>query len=201
MGAASSSDKRGTSQGGQTSTRSRKAKIALFLVPIAAAAVLLLAYALARAFRYDQAFFAPEYQVRYGEIGNLLSDLEQALRTGDRDLLAAVRGIRGTPGAFVANDNLRFSTFLDKQGEYLNYLFYDITNYWRYHEPVRKVDGRYVVAPLDFYYFMDSGRWLEIWGPIATLWWLVLVVANSTSWFYRTMERVRRQLFSPLDLR
>ena len=178
--------------------RNRRAVVALFLLPLAIAAALLLYYAVARGFRYDEAFFTPEYLERYGNIGGLLDDLERALQTGDRELLAGVRGTRGKPRSFTPNPAMRFGVLLEKKGEYLNYLYYDATNYRRYHEPVRQVDGRYVVAQLDLYYFMDSGRWLEVWGPIAMLWWLVLLVATGSSWLYRTMERVRRQLFTPL---
>jgi len=183
----------------RTLLRSQRAVFLLFLLPIAVATLLLLYYAMARGLRYDEAFFSPEYQARYNDIAGLLDDLERALRTGDQELLAAVRGTRGMPRSFAANPNVRFSVFLDKQGEYLNYLYFDTTNYRRYHEPVRQVDGRYVVAPLDLYYFMDSGRWLQVWGPLAVLWWLVLIIATGGSRFYRTMERVRRQLSEPLE--
>jgi hypothetical protein len=179
--------------------KNRRAVVALFLLPLAIAAALLLYYAVAQEFRYEEAFFTPEYLERYGKIGGLLDDLERALHTGDRELLAGARGTRGTPRSFSANPNVRFAVLLGKEGEYLNYLYYDTTNFRRYHEPVRQVDGRYVVAQLDLYYFMDSGRWLEVWGPIAMLWWLVLLVATGSSWLYRTMERVRRQLFAPLE--
>lgn len=169
--------------------------LSLALVPLLIAVALLAYHQFAQGMRYDKAYFSQDHLSRYASVANLLGDMELALQNGDADLMAAVRAIRGGPTPVQINPYLKFGVLLDKKGEYFNYLYFDNRNYRRYLKPVRQVDGRYVLAPLDLYYFMDSGRWLYVWGPLAALWWIALTVVSGGMTFHRAMERLRRRMF------
>ncbi len=68
---------------------------------------------------------------------------------------------------------------------YFSYLFMDTRTYLRYAYHVEKVNGRWVVAPPDGYYYLHSGEWMKVFAPLASIWWVVELVVILAGLAYR----------------
>lgn len=169
--------------------------IGLLLLPVLLVGLFLLAGWIIGLVRYNPAYFTEEYQKRYAFPSPLLSDLEDALRSGDGKLLAQLQGTRRIPSDLENMPNLRFLIFTDSQDEYSNFLFMDMKNYRRYIQHLRLVKGRYVRVPEGIYYLADSGSWKRTFGPLAVVYWLILIIFTLGVWIYRSMAEYRQKLF------
>ncbi len=145
--------------------------------------------------RYDPAFFTPEYQERYAFPGAVAVDLEQALKTGDAALLHALTATRAAPPSLQARPQVILALLSSGDEKYLNYLYFDASNYERIVHHIRQVDGRYVVVPEGLYYFYDSGQWKGVFAPLAATWWILVIVFTAGVWFFRYMAETRQRLF------
>lgn len=169
--------------------------IGLMLLPIILAGGFLLVTWISGLARYDPALFTLEYQKRYAVPSPLLEDLEIALRSGDEALMAELQGTRREPANLEALPKIRFLIYWDSSGEYTDYLFMDTKNYMRYLQHLRLVDGRYVRVPDGAYYLADSGRWKSVFGPLAGIYWLLVVLFTLAMWIYRSMSVYRDKMF------
>jgi len=145
--------------------------------------------------RYNPAYFNTDYQRRYASRDTLLANLETALRDGDRALLAEIQGTRSVPDRIKPLPNIRFIIFWNYSGRYSNYLFMDTSNYYRYMQHLKIVNQRYVVIPESFYYYIDSGHWIAVVGPIIAFWWVLVILFTIGVWFYRSMSAYQEKLF------
>jgi hypothetical protein len=143
--------------------------------------------------RYDLAYFAPEYVEKYNTPGSTAKAIETALQNGDRALMAELQGRR--PAAFEAMPNLVFIMLQERTARYNTYLYLNRDTYERYTYHVEKVRGRYVVTPPDAYYYLHSGRWIDIFLPAAIGWWVLDLAALLVVWFYRLSARMREQMY------
>ena len=168
----------------------------LFLLALLAGLALLVGW-VDGVLRYDPAYFDEPYLSRYEAPSPLLADLENALRTGDAALLAELQGTRWPAAQIEKLPNVRFLIYWDDDKEYSDYLFMDMKNYHRYMQHLKAMKGRYVVVPDGLYYAVDSGSWIRTFGPLAVVWWLVLVLFTLGVWFYRWMAAVRAERYGP----
>jgi hypothetical protein len=146
--------------------------------------------------RYKPEYFSEEYISRYQSLNPFLADLETAFHEGDEELMAVLRGTRSTPSFIPPNSNIQYSFLLDQQGDYGNYVFWDIETYVRYVQHIKQVNGRFVVVPDSLYYYVDSGSWLTVFTPLALYWWSFVVIVTIGIWIYRLLAVVRKQLFA-----
>jgi hypothetical protein len=169
--------------------------IGLLLLPVFIAGIyLLIAWILAWT-RYDPAYFSEDYRKRYSSPNDLLVDLETAIRDGDGELLAEVQGTRPAPGKLEKLSDVRFLIYWDGDQKYSNYLFMDMKNFHRYMQHVRLVNGRYVRVPDGAFYLADSGQWKTTFGPLAVIWWLLVILFTLGVWIYRSMAAYRQKMF------
>ncbi|HEY4667880.1 MAG TPA: hypothetical protein VIH26_11300 [Anaerolineales bacterium] len=169
--------------------------IGLLLLPIAVVLVLHGVRAVQEATRYDEAYFTDEYLRRYETPGSVAIDLEQALRHGDSQLMAGLVGTRGGPAPIEPRPSLIYVFLLSVDGDYFQYLYFNADDYNRVVQYVTKVGGRYVASEPDLYFYMDSGRWLGVAGPIATTWWILVTVFTAGVLVYRRMAVSRQEMY------
>jgi hypothetical protein len=167
--------------------------IGLLLLPIAAVLVLQGIRAVQERTRYDDVYFTGDYLSRYETPGSVAIDLEQALRHGDSQLMAELVGTRGGPAPIVPRPSLIYVFLLSVDGDYFQYLYFNADDYNRVVQYVTEVRGRYVASEPDLYFYMDSGRWRGVAGPIAMSWWILVSVFTAGVLVYRRMA-VSRQL-------
>ncbi|MFC2023249.1 hypothetical protein ACFLT5_00760 [Chloroflexota bacterium] len=144
--------------------------------------------------RYDPVYFAAEYLERYDGPDKVARALEAALRTGDGILLAELQGLR-SPSRFKASPAMALVMLLDSSDRYTTYLYLDRGSYERKAHHVEHVDGRWVVAPEDLYYHLNSGRWQLGYLRLAMAWWLMSALALGALWLARRSGRLREWLY------
>lgn len=145
--------------------------------------------------RYAEAYFGPQYQDVYGTPGGVARDWEQALKTGDPTLVVELTGLKDPP-RIQPNPNMTLTILLEiDDAGYYHYLYYDLQTYDRLTQYVKDVRGRYVVAPIDFYFYWDSGQWQGVFTPLAIVWWLVLVVAGVAISLFQVGARARETMY------
>lgn len=140
--------------------------------------------------RYDPAFFAEPYVALYGTPGAAAQALELALQEGDDSLLAELQGLR-RPRRFEANSSISFVELWDRNDWYVTYLYFDELTYQRYLYAFEQVGERWVLAPDDLYYAMRSGRWKELFLPLAAGWWILAGIGLAATWLLRSSRRFR----------
>jgi hypothetical protein len=169
--------------------------LGLLALPLVLAGLALLAGKLQQIRRYDPMYFRPEYTRLYPTPDAVLYGLEIALRDGDQQLMDELLATRRGSQPLAPRPKISFVFLAEPQGEYLEYLFLDLQDYSRVVQYVRPQGNRYIAAEADFYFFMDSGKWLEVAGPLAALWWLVLVVFTAGVYVYRRLALAREAMW------
>jgi hypothetical protein len=168
--------------------------IGLLLLPIAAVLVLQGIRAVQEQTRYDEVYFTGDYLSRYETPGSVAIDLEQALRHGDSQLMAELVGTRSGPAPIVPRPSLIYVFLLSVDGDYFQYLYFTADDYNRVVQYVTEVRGRYVASEPDLYFYMDSGRWRGVAGPIAMSWWILVSVFTGGVLVYRRMAVSRQKM-------
>ena len=168
--------------------------ITLTLLPLIVAGVFVGATKLQGLYRYDPAYFGERYQARYQTPGETARQLEIALGTADQDMLAELQGLR-RPASFHCAPSLMLIMLWNRNAGYSTYMYLDMQTLERYPHYIQRVRGRWVVSPADAYYFLHSGRWLAVLGPLALLWWLVEGVVALMVWVFRVAGRQRARMY------
>ena len=145
-------------------------------------------------FRHDPAYFAPAYFEQYESPGEVVWALETALQSGDEALLAELQALRW-PAEFYDSPSIIFVMLWERTDRYFTYLYFDMQTYERHPHYVEEVKGRWVVAPPDVYYYINSGQWKRVFFPLAIVWWLLSGIAIGAIWVFRASERARTRLF------
>lgn len=169
--------------------------VGLLLLPVVVLVIFLLAGWIDGMLRFHPDYFTPPYLEMYAEPSSILADLEKALRQGDAETLKALEGTRRIPNYIEPMPNVRFIIFWEEKGKYLDYLFMDTRNYHRYMQHIKSFRGRYIRVPEGLYFYVDSGQWISTFGPIAAIWWLLVILFTIGFYIYRSMERFRANLF------
>lgn len=165
--------------------------IGLMLLPILVMLVLFGVKQVMEFSRYDPDYFTEEYLEQYEAPGAIATDLERALREGDMQLMAQLLATRKPPSPLAARPRLIYALLLSVEGDYFQYLYFDASDFTRVVQYVRERDGRYVASEADFYFYIDSGRWRGVAGPIAAAWWSLVVVYTVATYVYRRMAVAR----------
>ena len=168
--------------------------LAILLVPFVALGLLVLAIKAGGLVRYDPAYFAGEYVAEYGSSSVVARALERSLQTGNQALSAELQGLRW-PARFEAADTISFVKLWQRQGRYVTYLYVDMNSYERYPYHLEQIKGRWVVAPEDVRYYLYSGRWKDLFLPLAMAWWILGLGALGFLWLLRNSESLRSRLF------
>jgi len=169
--------------------------VGLLLLPIAVVLVLHGVRAVQELTRYDAFYFTGDYLNRYETPGSVAIDLEQALRHGDSQLMAGLVATRGGPAPIEPRPSLIYVFLLSVDGDYFQYLYFNADDYNRVVQYVTEVGGRYVASEPDLYFYMDSGRWVGVAGPIATTWWILVTVFTGGVLVYRRMAVSRQKMY------
>ncbi len=84
---------------------------------------------------------------------------------------------------------------LDRTGDYFHYLYFNQDDYHREVQFINEENGRYVASEDDLSFYIDSGRWKEVVGPLIATWWVLMIVATGVMYTYRDMARVRESRY------
>ena len=96
--------------------------------------------------------------------------------------------------AFITEEyRARFD--LDRTGDYFHHLYFNQDDYHREVQFIKEENGRYVASEDDLSFYIDSGRWKEVAGPLIATWWVLMIVATGGMYTYRCMERVRESRY------
>ena len=172
-------------------------KIAIWIITLAAIpGILVLIYFLyARlqdSLRYDESYFTPAYLETYHSPGTIARALEGALREGDESLLKELQGLQRDPGNLEPNPNIVLSILIDvDEFGYFHYMFFDFSTYHRSTQHILEVNGRWVSAPDDLYFYWQTGRWWDFFLPPAMIWWVILFLAWLGIELFRYARRIR----------
>ena len=145
--------------------------------------------------RYDDSYFTEEYRARYETPSSVAFALEGALREADPELMTELLGTRPGPGPMEPRPSLIYTFLLDTEGDYFQYLYFNADDYHRLVQYVKAENGRYVASEAGLYFYMDSGRWQQVAGPLIAGWWILVIVATGVLYIYRYMARVRESRY------
>lgn len=140
--------------------------------------------------RYRADYFTDTYLQRYSSPGAVIVALENALRNGELGLWAELQGLR-RPREFGASAQMEVAERLQSSSGYEAYLFYDSARKTRHVFYVNVVQGRWVLAQEDAYFYLHSGRWLRVALPLALIWWLLELAAMLAVWGWGLGLRMR----------
>jgi hypothetical protein len=163
-------------------------------LPLALSALFALVVLALSPFRYRPSYFSQVYVERYPQPGSTALALDQALRTANRELLAELEGLRRTV-PLATSPTLNLTVLLETDSRYHYYLYFDTKTYDRHTYAIEKVKGRWAVAPPDAHFYLCSGRWLRVAGPVAVLWWFLEVTVLLMRWIFRASARYREGMY------
>jgi len=163
-------------------------------LPLLLCALFALAVLALSPLRYEPSYFSEVYAERYPKPGPTALALDQALRTDDWALLAELEGLRWT-APLKTGPTLSLSVLLERDNRYYYYLYFDTKTYGRHVHAIEKVKGRWIVAPPDAHFYLYSGRWLRIAGPLTVFWWLLETTVLLMRWVFRASARYREKLY------
>ena len=99
------------------------------------------------------------------------------------------------PARFETGEDIIFIMLWERDERYISYLYLDMSNYRRYTHYFEQVNGRWVVSPADICYYLDSGRWLVVFAPLAIVWWLVGTMVILVRLVFKLSARLRELQF------
>jgi hypothetical protein len=134
----------------------------------------------------------------YGSPGSVATAIEHAVKDGDFSSYPELTGLRvkGIPPEHNPNLRLMIALKVTDNG-YFQYLFFDVKNNHRTIYQIKKVHGRWVMAPPDAFYFLDSGEWLLFFTPLLTIWWSLIAVVAVAVAVFRIAGHFRDQIYRP----
>ena len=169
--------------------------IGLLLLPIALLVVMFAIKFIQDFTRYDDSYFTEEYLEQYETPSSVAFALEGALRDADEELMKDLLGTNAGPEPMEPRPSLVYVFLLDKVGDYFHYLYFNQDDYHREVQFIKEENGRYVASEDDLYFYIDSGRWQEVAGPLVATWWLLMIVGTGVMYTYRYMARVRESRY------
>ena len=169
--------------------------VGLMLVPFVVVGLLFIYAKIDEMTRYDPAFFTEEFLEKYSSPGPVAIALEPILREGDVDSIRELFGTRRGLIKLEARPDLIFVFLLEADEKYFHYLYFDSSNYNRVLQYIREWNGRYVLSRMDLYYYMDSGQWKVIAGPLAAAWWSLVIVVTAGVFVYRRTRTARMKMY------
>ncbi len=122
-------------------------------------------------------------------------ELEGAPREADEELMAELLGTKAGPDAMEPRPSLVYVFLLDRTGDYFHYLYFNQDDYHRQVQYVKEENGRYVTSEDDLYFYIDSGRWQAVAGPLIVGWWILVILSTGVLYIYRYIVRVRESRY------
>lgn len=169
--------------------------VALALVPLILAGAYGAAMTAQSQSQYNDTYFTSEYQERYPAPGSAAREWEEALQTGNPELVAELTGLKEPP-RIEPNPDVILSILLEvDDAGYYHYLYFNLETYERLTYYIKEVKGRYVVVPEGLYFYWDSGQWLGVVSPVAIVWWLILLIAGVAISLFRVGAQTRETMF------
>lgn len=169
--------------------------VILAFVPLVIAGLYTVAVNIHLQYRYDEQYFTDEYKEHYQSPGSTAIGLEEALKTGNASKYNEITGLKKAVQEVDANPDLIMTILLDvDDAGYFHYLYLDMQTYRRSMAFIKEVSGRWVVVPEDPYYYWDSGRWWDVYLPIAITWWSVLAVVVVGRFLFQVGARSRAEM-------
>ncbi len=144
--------------------------------------------------RYDPAYFSETYVAQHNTPIEVGRALESALQNGDRALLIELQGLRW-PVAFETSPDILWIMLWERTDRYLTYLYFDMQTLEAYPHPLEQVKGRWVVAPRDLYYYVQSGEYKKAFVRLALVWWASGTATIAAVVLFSNSERVRTRLY------
>jgi len=169
--------------------------IGLLALPAVLVALLLLTAQLLCIGRYEPAYFTPKHLEFYDSPAAVLADLERALHQGDQQLMSELLATRRGSRPLEPRPSVEFVFLAGMEGDYLEYLFLDRRDYSRVIQYVRPQGGRYIVSEADFYFYMDSGKWVDVAAPLAASWWILVLLFTAGVYAYRRLALARQAMW------
>jgi hypothetical protein len=169
--------------------------LGLLSIPVVIVGILFVVYFVQGRTRFDPAYFTGDYLALYETPGGVARALEPALRNGDEELMHELLGTKRGPGVMESRESLIFALLYDVDDKYFHYLYFDASDYTRHIQYVKEQGERYIASRPDLYFYMDSGQWQRVAGPIAMTWWVLVIVFTLGVYFYRAMARVREKRY------
>jgi hypothetical protein len=168
--------------------------LAVALFPIFVALLYVIIVRVEALFRYNNRFFTPSYQEIYSAPGPVAIALEQALQSGNYELYNEITALRSSPISLEAQPDVIMTIMLeaDDMG-YYHYIYLDMETLRRSTYYIKEQNNRYIMVPEGPYFYLDSGSWLEVFTPLALVWWLILFVYELGSFFFRLAARIREE--------
>ena len=168
--------------------------VALMLAPLLVIGLYILGMTIYARFRYDQAYFTPEYAQKYYSPGEVARALETVLKEGDEQTYAALSGLRRDPPDLEPQPRISLSILIDvDEQDYFHYLYFNTETFRRSTHFIKEVENRWVVVPEDLYFYFDSGQWTKVVMPIAVTWWILWLVAAVARLLYLAGARTRAE--------
>ncbi len=167
------------------------------ILPLVVAAAFTAAVRMSNADRFDPSYFTPEFVKKYSSADSVVLDLEKALREDDKELMAALQGLR-QPVTYPTGAKMSLERLSPTQNtRYMDALIIDRQTYQARGYHLGLIQGRWVVTPDDAFYYVDSGHWAAAWLPMALIWWLAEAVTILMLLIYYYGARWRREWGSP----
>lgn len=149
----------------------------LLVLPLIGLGIAFGRYVLGSPDRYEARYFTADYLVKFDTPGGTALFLEQALQDGDAQLMRELLATKAEPAPIQARPDLLLYDLRNRSGDYYNYLYTTENRRYRRIEHITFVDGRYLVAEEDLYYTFESGRWPQVFGPLAVTYYVLLLLA------------------------
>ena len=94
-----------------------------------------------------------------------------------------------------ARPDLIYTFMIDLDDVYFHYLYFETRSYRRDMRYVKERDGRFIASETDLYFYMDSGQWRKLAGPLAAIWWILVIVFTTAVYVDRRMAAIRKSMF------
>ena len=169
--------------------------LGLMLVPFIVIASLFLYTAVEEFIRYDPAYFTDAFLDLYDTPGSVAIALEPVLRNGDEVMMAELLGLRRSPQTVEPRPDLILTFMIASDEVYFHYLYFDASDYNRVIQYVKKQDGRYITAEMDLHYYIKSGQWKVVAGPLVAAYWSLVITLTAGIYVYRRMRVVRQKMY------
>ncbi len=158
------------------------------LIPLVLLGLLVSAAKVYGLVRYDPAYFTETFRTQYDTPGAVAKALESALQGNAPSLSAELQGLRW-PAVLDGSPAITWVQLWERTDRYTTYLYYDVSVNEPYPYHVEEVRGRWVVAPSDLYYFVESGSYRTPFLVFSLTWWTSGVVTMGLVHLSLTSER------------